>query len=126
MHTAVDKIFQLIGANRAHYFGRAFERVNIKKIMGKSDDLFGMGGVIQQKLLKHTSNSNKEDIVNKICDDVGLAFKLWDSAFSAIHSPYPTVEHCFETQEQIDKAMVHIRSTGFSITPKMHGMKLMW
>jgi hypothetical protein len=67
--------------------------------MGKSDDLFGVGGTIRQKLLEHTSNSNKEDIVNKICDNVGLAFKLWDGAFSAIHSPYPTVEHCFETQE---------------------------
>jgi hypothetical protein len=73
--------------------------------------------------LEHTSNSNKEDIANKICDNVGLAFKLWDSAFSAIHSPYPTVECCFETQEQIDKAMAHIRSMGFSITPKMHGME---
>jgi hypothetical protein len=33
VYTEVDKIFQSIGANRAHYFGRAFEGVDIKKIM---------------------------------------------------------------------------------------------
>ena len=33
MYTEVDKIFQSIGANRAHYFGHAFEGVDIKKIM---------------------------------------------------------------------------------------------
>ena len=43
--------------------------------------------------------------------------------FSAIHSPNPTVEHCIETQERIDKAMARIRSMGFSVTPKMHGME---
>jgi hypothetical protein len=123
LYTAVDKIFQSIGANRAHYFGRAFEGVHIKKIMAKSDYLFGVGGVIQQKLLEHTSNSDKAVLVNKVCDDVGLAFKLWDGAFSAIHSPNPTVEHCTETQEQIDKAMAHTRTMGFSVTPKMHGME---
>ena len=49
--------------------------------------------------------------------------KLWDGVFSAIHSPNPTVEHCIETQEQIDEAMSRIRSMGFSVTPKMHGME---
>ena len=29
MYTEVDKIFQSIGAHRAHYFGRAFEGVDI-------------------------------------------------------------------------------------------------
>ncbi len=46
MYTAVDKIFQSIGANQAHYFGNAFESVDIRKIMGKSDDLFDFGGMI--------------------------------------------------------------------------------
>jgi hypothetical protein len=46
---------------------------------------------------------------------VGLAFNLWDDAFSAIHLTNPTVEHCIETQEQIDKAMVNIRSMGYCI-----------
>jgi len=64
-----------------------------KKIMAKSDDLFGVGGTLRQKLLQHTSHPDKVVIVNKVCDDVGLAFKLWDGAFSAIHSPNPTVEH---------------------------------
>ncbi len=68
-------------------------------------------------------NTNTEILVNKICDDVGLAFKLWDGAFSAIHSSNPTAEHCFEASEQIDKEMAHIRSMGYSITPKMHGME---
>ena len=123
VYTAVDKIFQSIGANRAHYFGRAFEGVDIKKIMAKSDDLFGVGGAIRQKLLEHTSNSDKDVIINTVCHNVGLAFKLWDGVFSAIHSPNPTVQHCMDTQGRIDKAMEHIRSMGFSITPKMHGME---
>ena len=116
VYTEVDKTFQSIGANRAHYFGRAFEGVDIKKIMAKSDDLFGVGGTLRQKLLQHTSHPDKVVIVNKVCDDVGLAFKLWDCVFSAIHSSSPTVEHCMETQERIDKdkALVHIRSLGFS------------
>jgi hypothetical protein len=32
-------------------------------------------------------------------------------------------QHCMETQELIDKAMAHIRSMGFSVTPKLHGME---
>ena len=55
VYTEVDKIFQSIGANRAHYFGCAFEGVDMKKIMAKSDDLFGVGGVLRQKLLERTS-----------------------------------------------------------------------
>jgi hypothetical protein len=50
VYTVVDKIFQSIGANLAHYFGRAFEGVDIKKNMAKSDDLFGVGGAIREKL----------------------------------------------------------------------------
>jgi hypothetical protein len=88
-----------IGANRAHYFGRAFEGVDARKIMAKSDDLFGVGGALQQKLLERTSNSDKDVTLNKVCDDVGLAINLWDGVFSAIHSPNPTVDHCMETQE---------------------------
>jgi hypothetical protein len=67
--------------------------------MAKSDDLFGVGGALQQKLLERTSNSDKDVTINKVCDDVGLAFKLWDGVFSAIHSPNLTVDHCMETQE---------------------------
>ena len=75
-------------------------------------------------MLERTSNSDKDVIINKVvCDDVGLAFKLWDCVFSAIHSSSPTVEHCMETQERIDKAMAHIRSMGFSVKPKLHGME---
>ena len=123
VYTEVDKIFQSIGANRAHYFGRAFEGVDIKKLMAKSDDLFGVGGTLRQKILHHTSHPDKVVIVNKVCDDVGLAFKLWDGAFSAIHSPNPTVEHCTVTQTRIDNAMAHIRGMGICVTPKMHGME---
>ena len=48
-YTFVDRIFQSIGANRAHYFGRVFEDVDIRKIMAKSDDLFGVDGEIRLK-----------------------------------------------------------------------------
>jgi hypothetical protein len=61
--------------------------------MAKSDDLFGVGGRLRQKLLQHTFNPDIDVIVNKVCDNVGLAFKLWDDAFSAIHLPNPTVEN---------------------------------
>jgi len=35
----------------------------------------------------------------------------------------PSAEHCQSMQKRIDKTMAHIRSMGFSITPKMHGME---
>ena len=87
--------------------------------MAKSDDLFVVGGTLRQKLLHHTSNPDKVVIVNKVCDNVRLAFKLWDGAFSAIHSQNPTVEDSTVTQTRIDNAMTHIRGMGFSVTPKM-------
>ena len=91
LYTSVDRIFQSIGANRAHYFGCVFEGVDIRKIMTKSDDLFGVDGEIRLKLLEHvTTNSGKADKVHDIC----LALKLWDGAFSDIHTPNPSVEHC--------------------------------
>ena len=124
LYTSVDRIFQKIGANRAHYFGRVFEGVDIRKIMAKSDDLFGVDGEIRLKLLEHvTTNSGKADKVHQTCSDICLALKLWDGAFSDIHMQNPSVEHCQSTQKRIDKAMAHIRSMGFSITPKMHGME---
>ena len=92
VYTKVDKIFQSIGANWAHYFGRAFEGVDIKQIMAKSDDIFDVGGALRQKLLERTSNSYKDVIINKVCDNVGLVFKLWDGDFSVIHLSSPTVE----------------------------------
>ena len=124
LYTYVDRIFQKIGANRAHYFGRVFEGVDIRKIMAKSDDLFGVDGEIRLKLLEHvTTNSGKADKVHQTCNDICLALKLWDGAFSDIHMQNPSVEHCQSAQKRIDKAMAHIRSMGFSITPKMHGME---
>ena len=35
VYTEVDKIFQEFGANRAHYFGRKFEGIDIRKIMDR-------------------------------------------------------------------------------------------
>ena len=61
--------------------------------------------------------------INKTCDDVGRALKLWDGAFSAIHVDDPTPEHCDETQLRIDKAMAQCRKMGMSITPKLRGME---
>lgn len=123
VYTAVDRIFQKYGANRAHYFGRAFEGVDIRKIMASSDDLFGVGGTIREKLLLHARDADVEAKVNKICDDVGLSLKLWDGAFSDIHIQDPSPDHCTNTQDRIHKAMNHMREMGISITPKMHGME---
>ncbi|KAL7528525.1 hypothetical protein ACHAXR_003576, partial [Thalassiosira sp. AJA248-18] len=123
VYTSIDRIFQKIGANRAHYFGRKFEGIDIRKIMAKSDDLFGVGGAIRQELLDHAPNADVVSKANEICTDVGLAFKLWDGVFSAIHKIDPSSDHCDKTQEMIDKAMAQLRSMDFSITPKMHGME---
>ena len=60
--------------------------------MAKSDDIFDVGGALRQKLLERTSNSYKDVIINKVCDNVGLVFKLWDGGFSVIHLSRPTVE----------------------------------
>ena len=123
IYTAVDKIFQKIGANRAHYFGRKFEGIDIRKIMEKANDLFGVNGTIRLKLLDNASNSEVEEKTMKICEELGLSFKLWDGVFSAIHEVDPTDDHCDKTQVMIDKAMKQLRLMNFSITPKMHGME---
>ncbi len=123
LYTSINRIFQSIGANRAHYFGRVFEGVDIHKIMAKSDDLFGVAGEIRLKLLEHVINSGIAEKVHKTCNDICLTLKLWDRDFSDIHTPNPSVEHCQSTQNRIDQAMAHIRSMGFSIIPKMHGME---
>ena len=46
IYTSVNKIFQKFGANRAPYFGCAFEGVDIWKIMASSNELFGVGGEV--------------------------------------------------------------------------------
>ena len=123
LYTSVDKIFQKFGANRAHYFGRKFEGVDIRKIMTSSDQLFGVDGEIRSKLLQKESRPEVVEKINETCHNIGLALKLWDAAFSAIHAHNPTPEHCNKTQEIIDRAMFQMRKMGFSVTPKMHGME---
>ena len=105
IYTQVDRIFQSIGANRAHYFGRKFEGVDIRKIMAKSDYLFGEDGKIRKLLLEHASDDNTKEAAKKVCEDVGLAFELWDGVFSYVHKVDPTDEHCDKTQERINQAM---------------------
>ena len=107
-YTSIHRIFQSIGANRAHYFGRVFEGVDIRKILAKSDDLFGVDGEIRLKLLEHVTNSGKAEKVHQTCNNICLALKLWDGAFSDIHTPNPSVEHCQLTQNRIDQVMAHI------------------
>jgi len=127
----VDRIFQEFGANRSHYFGRTFQGVDIRKIMNKSKDLFGVDGKIRKCLLSHVakmsiSEDEREILignVNKKCDDVGQGLLLWDGVFSHVHRSHPNEAHCVETQDRIDAAMAHMRDMGLSITPKMHGME---
>ncbi len=108
LYTSIDRIFQKIGASRAHYFGHVFEGVDIRKIKAKSDELFGVDREIRQKLLEHAINSGIAEMVHKTCEDICLALKLWDGAFSDIHTSNPSVEHCKLTQNRIDDAMAHI------------------
>ena len=131
VYTEVDRIFKDHGANRSHYFGRAFQGMDIRKIMEKSEELFGNNGKIRQCLLSHIAGKSISHdelliIIQKInvtCDDVGLGMKLWDAVFSDVHNSDPDKAHCKRTQARIDKAMAHIRDMGVSITPKMHGME---
>jgi hypothetical protein len=75
-------------------------KVYIRKIMEmKAYEFFGVGGVLRNKLMDHTSSSDEEVIANEICDGVGLALKLWGGAFSTIHLPTPTIEHCIEIKK---------------------------
>jgi hypothetical protein len=76
--------------------------------MAKSGDLFGVAGEIRLKLLEHVINSGIAEKVHKTCDDIFLALKLWDGAFSEIHTPNPAVEHCQSTPNRIDQVMAHI------------------
>jgi len=57
LYTSIDRIFQLIGANRAHYFGHVFEGVDIRKIMAKSDDLFGFASVNDRSESQNSDSS---------------------------------------------------------------------
>ena len=123
VYTIVDRIFQKYGANRANYFGRAFEGIDIRKIMKWSDELFGIDGEIRAIMLQHADDSETEAKVNTICTDVGLALKLWDGAFADIHSSDTSQEHCDLTQKRIQMAMDQLRFMNISITPKMHGME---
>jgi hypothetical protein len=84
IYTSVDCTFQKIGVNRAHYFGRAFEGVDIHKTMAAPDILFGVGGSIRTKLLEVALSVVAKEKIDQTCRDVGLALKLWDAAFSAI------------------------------------------
>jgi len=76
VYTIVDRIFQKYGANRANYFGRAFEGIDIRKIMKWSDELFGIDGEVRAIMLQRADDSETKAKVNTICDDVGLALKL--------------------------------------------------
>ena len=124
IYTSIDRIFQKHGANRAHYFGRAFEGVDIRKIMNKSDELFGDGGDIRVALLEKALDGTVATKINIICDNVGHVLKLWDGAFAAIHTDDPTPEECDEAQQRINKAMAQCRKMKMSITPKLHGMEM--
>ena len=62
--------------------------------------------------------------VNKVCDEVGESFRLWDAVFKAIHEEDPSKEHCAKTQQLIDLAMKHWRKClKMSIIPKLHGLE---
>jgi hypothetical protein len=67
-------------------------------------------------------HSFQQDI-QQLCTNVKLALTMWDGIFSAINKEDPTEQHCNETQEKINLAMLHMRTLGFSITPKLHGLE---
>ena len=136
VYTEIDRLFQSHRANRSHYFGRQFQGKDIRKIMDKSDELFGSswtgGGEIRAAFIAHVTGKDLGDgekevllgKVNKMCDDVGMGLKLWDGALAGIHVNDYDSDHCQKTTDRIDKAMAHTQGMGISITPKMHGMEM--
>jgi hypothetical protein len=135
VYTEVDRIFQRQGANRSYYFWRQFQGKEIRKIMDKSDELFGSNGTggelrmmfISHMITKGLVDAEKEKLLakmNKMCDNIGLGLKLWDGALAGIHATVPDNDHCNRAQDRIDKAMAHTRRMGISVMPKMHGMEM--
>ena len=126
VYTHVDKIFQMYGANRAHYFGRKFEGVDIRKIMDEADKIFGRdgtGGDIRECLVSRAEGEAKKKEASDICDELGDAFRAWDAVFKAIHEESHSDERCDEIQKMITAAMKHLRKLSLSVIPKLHGME---
>lgn len=77
---------------------------------------------------KKRENTTEEEI-RKLCDEVTDALVLWDDVFSKANTKYESTAadwvktHCDEMEESIKLAMHQMRSMGFSITPKMHGLE---
>ena len=104
---------------RGEYHGGDLNGVNIIRLMKDADAIMDE---IYADLIKHKRDTTAESGIRVLCDDVKLALKLWDGAFSMIHRKEPSDTHCNLTQAQIDLAMAQMRCMKLPITPKAHGM----
>lgn len=84
--------------------------------------MFGKKGKIRLLLLERAQGDMARVKAAEVCRDVGLALRLWDGAFAAIHTVDPTDDDCDKAQECIDMAMKQVRAMGISIKPKMHAI----
>jgi hypothetical protein len=99
-----------------------FNGVTIRKLMDGADSIMNevFDALVEHKREECTLSNND---IQQLCTNVKLALTMWDGIFSAINKEDPTEQHCNETQEKINLAMLHMRTLGFSITPKLHGLE---
>ncbi len=125
LYSQVDELFKKIGADRAAYHDGMFNGINMRTIMEHSEELFGKNGCngsVRDVLHKSDIHQVGKKI-DDVCDNVGLALRLWDAAFSAVHKVDPDNSDCDEAQKLIDLAVAQLRRMDISITPKAHGME---
>jgi hypothetical protein len=116
-----DPVVELLQSLQGIINGYALHPSDIKYIHVVQS--VGIDGEVRAIMLQRADDSETKAKVNTICDDVGLALKLWDGAFADIHSSDTSDEHCDLTQERIKMAMEQLRFMKIPITPKMHGME---
>lgn len=122
-----ERIFKTYKIVRAAYHGGDdFNGVNIITLMQKSQEIMTE---IQQLMIEHKRNHTTEEEIKTLCTEVRTALVLWDDVFSKANTKYESTtvdwvtKHCNETEKSIAQAMFQMRSMGFSITPKMHGLE---
>ena len=126
IYNGVENIFKFYKIVRAAYHGGDFNGVNIITLMQKSEQIMTE---IQQFMIEHKRGHTTEEEIVTLCAEVRKALVLWDDVFSKANKEYESTtvdwvtKHCDDTQKSIELAMFQMRSMGFSITPKMHGLE---
>jgi hypothetical protein len=119
LYHRIEVVLAEYNIKRGAYHGGDLNGVNIIRLMKEAD---GIMDNICADLIKHKRDTTTESSIKSLCDDVKLALKLWDGAFSMIHKKEPSDTHCNMTQKQINLTMDQMYEIGLPISPKAHGM----